>query len=55
MAQRAQRDAATTTAVRDFTLPCTSHHPQAALRAPRARQVRNARVLERLRAHLTIG
>ncbi|MCQ1580371.1 hypothetical protein [Streptomyces parvus] len=55
-ADRAQRDAAsTTTVIRDFARPYTSHRREAAQRALRARQLRNARGLDRLRVLLTIG
>ncbi|MEV7691622.1 hypothetical protein ACFW1F_35810 [Streptomyces bungoensis] len=55
-AERAAHDAArATTVVRDFALPYTSHRREAALRALCARQRRNARGLDRLRVHLTIG
>ncbi|MEU9593375.1 hypothetical protein AB0D84_27125 [Streptomyces sp. NPDC048193] len=55
-ADRAARDAAsTTTWVRDFALPYTSHRRERARRAGRAHQLRNARGLDRLRIHLTIG
>jgi hypothetical protein len=55
-ADRAARDAAsTTTWVRDFTLPYTSHRRERARRAARAQQLRNARGLDRLRIHLTVG
>lgn len=55
-ADRAERDAvSTTTVIRDFTLPYTSHRRAAARSALRARQLRNARGLGRLRVRLTIG
>lgn len=55
-ADRARRDAAsTTTLIRDFTLPYTSYRREAAQRALRARQLRSARGLDRLRVLLTIG
>ncbi|GJF26825.1 MULTISPECIES: hypothetical protein [Streptomyces] len=55
-ADRAARDAASTiTWVREFTLPYTSHRRERARRAVRAHRLRNARGLDRLRIHLTIG
>jgi hypothetical protein len=55
-ADRAQRDAATTTTViRDFTHPYISHRREAAQRALCARQLRNARGLDRLHVPLTTG
>ncbi|MFE5407182.1 hypothetical protein ACFQ9Z_39150 [Streptomyces sp. NPDC056580] len=55
-ADRAERDAArTTTLIRVYTLPYTNDRREAALRALRARQRRNARGLDRLRVRLTIG
>lgn len=54
--ERAKHDAAsTTTVIREFTQPYTSHRRAAAQRALRARQLRNARGLDRLRLRLTIG
>ncbi|MGN9796200.1 hypothetical protein ACTMTU_34640 [Streptomyces sp. OZ13] len=49
-ADHANRDAASTsTVIRNFALPCTSHCRKA------SRQLRNARGLDRLRVQTTIG
>ncbi|MER5617695.1 hypothetical protein [Streptomyces sp. NPDC002215] len=55
-ADRAKHDAAsTTTTVRDFTLPYTTHRRAQARRAEHNRRTRNATGVNRIRARLTIG